>query len=145
MDTEKKNQAPRLDAGTKAKNPRPHPHHSVSPERDVPFFCPAKELVTEDEVQILSVLRELKEEWRFHRDALRRLEPEINFEFVEKPLEVLTLEERVIRDRQEPLVSEWRERQQKQDALKQRWRVMDKKLTEANRFKWIKLGYRPPE
>jgi aldehyde:ferredoxin oxidoreductase len=102
-----------------------------------------KGYLTDEEVQILSILRGLKEKAREVRREMRRLHQELDVELFARPEEDLTPSERRRRRAQEALHRQWRECARQLDELRQQWREWEQMRWEAHHRKMVLLGHRP--
>lgn len=83
-------------------------------------------------------------ELRTHRDALSHLEELMEFGLHKRRKASLSPAEQTRLKEQKPRFDEWQKRKERQKELKQQWSTLTEDFKEANRYKWIMLGYTPP-
>lgn len=106
-----------------------------------PFF---KGYLTDEEVQILSMLRELKERAREVRGKMRLLQRDLDGDLLVRPEQELTPCQRRRRQAQEALHRQWSECARRLEELRRQWRQWERMRWEAHHRKMVLLGHRPP-
>ena len=114
---------------------------STPAEASQPCACTEKDYLIQEEVEALARLRGIKAASKKEKARLEEMRQRLNLELPGKDAGQISPEEKVVRREQQKLQEEIRACEQRMEQLKLQWDEWDQKRKQANKEKWIRLGY----